>query len=120
VGRKEPEAQPARLRAVREATGLTQLQFLAKLNAAAERLGTRAYVQSLLSRLENGLQVPSFDDIAVYASIDPERRGKLWLAWGEAEDATLKARPGARDIPIEAMERVSSKKPAPRKRANDR
>jgi transcriptional regulator with XRE-family HTH domain len=78
-----------RLRAVREATGLTQLQFLPLLNEAAARLGVRAYAQSTLSRLETGLQEATFDDVAVFASVDPERRGKLWLAWNEQTDSTL-------------------------------
>lgn len=73
----------ARLRAVREATGLTQVQFLARLNRAAEQLGVRPYAQSVLSRLENGLQQATFDDVAVYAAVDPLGRGKLWLGWGE-------------------------------------
>jgi transcriptional regulator with XRE-family HTH domain len=90
VGREELEDQAARLKAVRESMGMTQLQFLARLNGAAERLGTRPYVQSLLSRLENGLQVPSFDDLTVYATLDPEHRGRLWLGWGLTEDETLK------------------------------
>lgn len=76
-----------RLKAVREAAGVTQLQFLARLNAAAESLGKRTYAQSQLSRLENGLQEPTFDDVAVFALVDPERRGKLWLAWGETTDS---------------------------------
>jgi transcriptional regulator with XRE-family HTH domain len=119
VGRAALDEQAARLKAVREASGLTQLQFLAKLNGVAERLGSRPYVQSLLSRLENGLQVPSFDDVTVYAMLDPERRGKLWVGWGETEDPTMR-RPVTRDIPLDAMERVSSKKDAPRRRATGR
>jgi transcriptional regulator with XRE-family HTH domain len=113
------ETVDQRLKAVREATGLTQVQFIPRLNQAAEKLGVRPYAQSVLSRLENGGQQATFDDIAVYATVDPLHRGKLWLAWGEADDATLE-KPHVRDIPLEAMERVTSKKPAPRKRANDR
>jgi transcriptional regulator with XRE-family HTH domain len=72
-----------RLKAVREATGLTQARFLPRLNQAAERLGVREYSQSTLSRLESGMQTASFDDVAVFAAVDPLQRGKLWLAWGE-------------------------------------
>jgi transcriptional regulator with XRE-family HTH domain len=79
-----------RLRQIREATGLTQLRFLPHLNAAAVHLGVREYSQSTLSKLESGPQAPSFDDIAVFAAVDPEGRGKLWLAWGETADATLR------------------------------
>jgi transcriptional regulator with XRE-family HTH domain len=117
---REGEEHSVRLKAIREATGLTQLQFLERLNSVAKKLGTRPYVQSLLSRLENGLQVPSFDDITVYATVDPKARGKLWLAWNETEDATLQRYAGVRDIPVEAMQKVAEPKPAPRKRANDR
>lgn len=72
-----------RLKAVREATGLTQLRFLPRLNHVAVALGVREYSQSTLSKLESGAQAASFDDVAVFAAVDPKRRGRLWLAWGE-------------------------------------
>ena len=73
--------------------------------------------------------------IARWCGVDPG-----WLAFGEDTEAPApegfsawlenqRARrpqrvaepsPRVRDIPVEAMERVTSKKPAPRKRANDR
>lgn len=77
-----------RLREVREATGLTQIEFLPRLNAAAKSLNMkRTYAQALLSRFETGTQVPTFADVAAYAVVDPKRRGKTWLAWGERADA---------------------------------
>ena len=91
----------ARFRAIREAKGLTQELFLPVLRKAAIAVlgdGGRAYSQSTLSRLESGRQAPTFDDVAVWAEIDPEGRGKLWLAWEEAVDATL-ARPKEKEEP---------------------
>lgn len=72
-----------RLKAVREATGLTQLRFLPRLNQAAAALGVREYSQSTLSKLESGAQGASFDDVKVFAAVDPLQRGKLWIAWEE-------------------------------------
>lgn len=88
------DARAERLKQVREATGLTQLQFLPRLNGAASALGAKDYSQSTLSKLETGAQDASFVDVSVFATVDPLGRGKLWLAWGDAEDATL-ARPKA-------------------------
>lgn len=85
---EQPMAQ--RLRMIREAAGLTQLQFLPKLNAASRAVlgeGEREYSQSTLSKLESGAQEPIFDDVAVFAWVDPLKRGKLWLAWGESRDS---------------------------------
>lgn len=113
------EALVERLRSIREASGLTQVQFLERLNRATAAAGMRPYVQSVLSRLENGGQQATVDDIAVFAAVDPKGRGKLWLAWGEKDDPTLR-RHGVRDIPVEAMKKVAEPKPAPRKRASDR
>lgn len=69
---------PARLRAIREATGLTQEQFRAVLARAGLDIS-----QSQLSRLENGGEVPDLDELAAYAAVDPLQRGRLWLAWGD-------------------------------------
>lgn len=80
----DPLAQ--RLIAVREATGLVQVDFVKELNRANRKLfggGARMYTQSTLSKLEIGWQEPSLDDVAVYAAIDPLKRGKLWVGWGE-------------------------------------
>jgi transcriptional regulator with XRE-family HTH domain len=120
AGSRSIEPVHVRLRAVREATGETQVVFLPRLNREAAARGVREYSQSTLSKLESGTQAATFDDIAVFAGVDPKGRGKLWLAWGEAEDATVKRSARARDIPVEAMERVSSKKDAPGRRATGR
>ena len=85
-------ARAARLKQVREATGLTQLQFLPRLNAASRQVlgeGVREYSQSTLSKLETAAQESVFEDVEVYAAVDPQSRGKLWLAWGEDADSSL-------------------------------
>lgn len=50
---------------------------------------------------------------------DPPRPD-LWKAWTEARALADPAGTRARDIPLNAMERVSSKKPTPKRRANGR
>lgn len=90
------ESVGARLRAVREATGKKQQDFVPLLDAAAADLygsGELTYSQSALSRLETGGQTATLEDIAVFARVDPKRRGKLWVAWGETEDAELRPVP---------------------------
>ena len=114
---------PARLRAVREAHEMTQLQFLPLLNREAARRGVREYSQSTLSRLESGRQEATFDDVAVFAALDPQHRGKLWLGWGETTDLTLRQprhgpsiiqqnEPAVFEVPT-----IPEKKPARKKRA---
>lgn len=78
-----------RLKQVRAALGLTQLEFLPVLNAAAAKVGAGPYSQSKLSKLESGSQAADFDDIAAFAAADPLKRGKLWLAWGEASEVPV-------------------------------
>jgi hypothetical protein len=48
---------------------------------------------SVLSEIENdkATKTVTLDQIAAVASVDPLRRGKLWLAWGEAEDSARRA-----------------------------
>lgn len=93
------EKRGDRFRAVREshtparAEPISQSDFAAVLRAAAHRLFgdaiERVYSQSVVNRLERGDQKPTPQDIELYASVDRGHRGKLWLAWGEAHDATL-------------------------------
>ena len=96
MGRVNEVPRNERIRSVREATGLTQLQFLARLNEASRKAlgaGVRDYSQSTLSKLESGAQDAGFEDVAVFATADPLRRGKLWFAWGEKADATMQQPP---------------------------
>jgi hypothetical protein len=75
---------------VREALGtrrkpLSQDAFAALLTAQ----GGRTYYGSEFSLIERGAKALTLDDVAVIAAVDPQHRGKLWLAWGEAIDSTL-------------------------------
>ena len=107
------EERKRRIKAVREALGLTQEALLPVLNDAAQRLGVRVFKQSSLSKIEGGPQAVSFDDVAVYAAVDPKRRGKLWLAWGEKADATMAATPD--DAELERLTGVAFRKRQPAK-----
>lgn len=83
-----PSTDPlaARLVAIREATGLRQTDFVVQLNRVARGLygrGVRRYRQPTVSNLECGHQAVSLMDVAVYAAMDPKKRGKLWVGWGE-------------------------------------
>lgn len=92
---KSADDVPARLRAIREATGLTQEQFRAVLVRAGLDLS-----QSQLSRLENGLETPSLDELAAYAAVDPLKRGRLWVAWGDdAKEGRAATPSGGRATP---------------------
>lgn len=50
-----------------------------------------------LSRLQNGLQAATFEEIDVLARADPLQRGRNWLGWGEAAAPTRSLRAPARD-----------------------
>lgn len=94
-----PEPVGQRLRQVRLDARMTQVEWSERLNGVARALlGADAprYRQGLVTKLETGMQAPSFDDIAVYATADPKRRGKLWLVWAETVDATLRPAGDAR------------------------
>lgn len=91
------EAIRGRMLQIRKDAGLTQEAFVERLNAAARQLygdDGRRYRQDTLSKIEkpNG-QAPTFDDVAIWAAVDPKRRGKLWLGWDEAVDSALVAAP---------------------------
>lgn len=109
AGGQGAESIAERIRSVREAHGLTQLQFLAVLNRQAAALGAREYTQSTLSKLETGTQEASFTDVAVFAATDRLRRGKLWIAWGETEDVSM-ARPTSAGVLSQL--RVAENRPA--------
>lgn len=88
-----------RFKSVREATGLLQRDFVALLNDAAKALyGARAprFDAPRVSKLENGRQEASIMDVAIYATVDPLRRGKLWVGWSETADSALGVAPDPR------------------------
>jgi transcriptional regulator with XRE-family HTH domain len=81
-----------RVKAIREARAVTGKEFAAALEAIT---GDR-YDTSEVSRLETGNRVATWRDILAIAALDPEKRGRDWLAWGDDPDAGLQ---GARTKP---------------------
>lgn len=69
----------ARIREIREALGLQQDEMRALLERHGLHVSKTAY-----SRYETGGARATYEDIAVFACVDPRKRGRLWLAWGDA------------------------------------
>jgi hypothetical protein len=94
-----------RLREIREAhvdgdgEPMYQAEFARLLQNQGERmygdLLEHKFSPSLVNRLENAGQPPTLQDIAIYAAVDPHRRGKLWAGWGEREDSSMLQERGA-------------------------
>lgn len=73
---------------------MPQRAFAELLNQTAARLIPRAddrtnYDSSIVTRLEKGERKANVYDIIAIAAVDPDLRGKLWLAWGEDEDSLM-------------------------------
>lgn len=117
---KPPEALISdRLRAIREATQLLQKDFVARLNAAVAELygdGAVMFDAPRVSKLENGRQEATLADIAVYAAVDPLRRGKLWIGWGDSVDSAMVPVPRQGPSVIKQPPEEIFDRPAPRKR----
>lgn len=106
----------ARLREVREAhvgadgNPMFQADFARLLHTRAQRMFgehlEHKYSPSLVNRLENGIQPPTLQDVAVYAAVDPSHRGKLWLAWGETQDTSMRA--GVEQLPASSFPEVET------------
>jgi hypothetical protein len=63
---------------------MTVRQFAELLTARAQAMGIeRRYDGGAISRIETNQRPLTPTDIAVIASVDPLRRGRLWLGWGE-------------------------------------
>jgi hypothetical protein len=90
-----------RIYLIREALGTRRDPMpLDKLAELIERTTGAVYDKSILSRMETGERKVSLDDVAVLASVDPLKRGKAWLAWGdpaaaEKENGGASSRPPA-------------------------
>ena len=56
---------------------------------ALTQRGARRYYGPEISLIESGKKALTLDDVETIAAMDPERRGKLWLGWGESVDATM-------------------------------
>lgn len=103
-----PDPIGARCKEVRLATGLKQADFAGLLSRAAKQLhggAATGYDQPLVSLIENGGRDITLEDVAVYAAVDPMRRGKLWLGWGESRD------PATAETPEELAARLGVEPP---------
>lgn len=111
-----------RVRAVREARQEKQPEFAAAMTRAAKRLKLKdRYDNSTVSKMESGMRRVTLEDVAVVASLDPDRRGVLWLAWAAELRAQLadlgQLAPGSRrsaaQIPVDYGEPVDAPASAP-------
>lgn len=101
-----------RARLIREATGLQQAPFAQLLSTAAARIGVvERYIASKVSKIETESRTMTLDDVTVLASVDPERRGKLWLGWDECEDSTMYAPPKPAKVVYTSGHTIASKRP---------
>lgn len=110
-----------RVRMIREARGEKQPEFAAAMNGAAKALGVdERYDNTKVSKMEIGGRAVSLDDVRVIASLDPEKRGLLWLAWGDAVAHQSVDVPrgamGKTSLPQYPMKPVSGATPSRRKR----
>lgn len=89
-----------------------------KLNATAAELGIDArYDSSVVTRIETGQRKQvTLDDVAVYAAVDPKRRGREWMGWGPASAMRLSSLPVVEDIPTTAAEVAATSRDAGRAR----
>jgi transcriptional regulator with XRE-family HTH domain len=81
---EEPQTRGYRVYLIREALGTRRdpmpMQAFAELIAKVSGV---SYDKSTLSRLETGERKLSLEDIDAIAPIDPLKRGRSWLAWGD-------------------------------------
>ena len=76
-----------KVREIRDLIGMSQWDFVERLNATARSLGLEPkYKYYSVSRIEAHGSV-TFEDAMVYAALDPERRGYEWFATGRAHGA---------------------------------
>jgi transcriptional regulator with XRE-family HTH domain len=98
-----------RMRSIRELRGEKQPEFATELTRAAKRLRLDVtYEGSKVSRLESGRQIFTLEDVTIVASVDPEKRGREWLAWGEDGPILLDPRKD-RGLTAEEEQRAVSK-----------
>ncbi|NUO62683.1 MAG: helix-turn-helix transcriptional regulator [Gemmatimonadaceae bacterium] len=93
-------------------TELSLREFAELLN----RVSGKSFDPSELSKMERGKRGVSLDDVAVIASVDPERRGRYWLAWGAEADAFVDLNTIGRGRKSRGGRKVSSSDFAARKR----
>jgi hypothetical protein len=78
------EARGERAKQIRDALGLSQTDFLPLLNEAARSLGLPEVYRKdyVVSRTETGSRPMTFEDVAVWLSLDPKERTWEWLVFG--------------------------------------
>lgn len=64
---------------------MTMAAFAALLT---KRSGT-SYDSAKISRIESGERALSIAEVDVIAAVDPQNRGREWLAWGEKKPVTV-------------------------------
>lgn len=74
---------------------MPQRQFAELLNERAATLfpdpaDRPRYDSSVIARIEKGERRATVPDITLVADVDPQRRGKLWLGWGEDADEMMR------------------------------
>ena len=74
----------ARVAEIREALDLSGEEFAEVLRKNLLAFGVeRRYDKAKISRIEGGSRDLSLEEAAVIAELDPQRRGILWLTFGE-------------------------------------
>jgi hypothetical protein len=74
--------------------GDTNGPFVRLLSAAAERLRVPAkWDNTKLSKIRNGTQDLSLEDVACLEQVDPEHRGWFWIAFGSERPSAATPRP---------------------------
>ncbi len=72
-----------RVRAIRDALGITGEGFADRLNDAAEQMGlSRYWTSPKITNTEKDKRDLSFEDAIAIAHLDPKPRGWMWVAWG--------------------------------------
>jgi transcriptional regulator with XRE-family HTH domain len=68
---------------------MSQKAFAELVNATAKRAKIKiaTFVDSTITRIEKGERRLQVEEIELIASMDPLKRGKTWLAFGEAGGA---------------------------------
>lgn len=67
-----------RLKDIRERLGLTLIEMRELLIEHGLRLSF-----SNVNRMELGTEMPTVDELRIFAALDPLKRGRLWLVWGD-------------------------------------
>lgn len=78
-----------RLFLIRLACGGGRPETVEQFVARVEGLTSVHYDPATISRLEAGKRKWTTKDVEVFAAVDPDQRGRSWLAWGVAAVQSL-------------------------------